>query len=303
MRKHLASLCLLSIAACKPTDVDAVRNAIPRAEDVQIKVPEPTARMMPELATFYVFTRDVSRTLNGGAGFILGMVKLITLYPVTTIDGDVYIWGPWTGDALDPAEYRLAVTDRGDGTYDWALEGRRKADGAAAAYQQVVYGHAEPGAVIGTGAGDFHISFATARALDPTADGEGELDVIYDLDGGTIAMHAESTPAGALEVQTFDYSYARQADGAGDFVFQLHGDTDDEGAAAEDIDVRSRWTAAGAGRSDVEASSGDLGTLVVTLSECWDGSYQRVYYEDSQSWNPTEGSEAACVFAEAALPE
>ena len=42
--------------------------------------------------------------------------------------------------------------------------------------------------------------------------------------------------------------------------------------------------------------------ITVTASECWDTTFRRVYYTDSQQWQPTEGDAADCAFADADLP-
>jgi hypothetical protein len=109
---------------------------------------------------------------------------------------------------------------------------------------------------------------------------------------------------GGTEVPVnYEYAYQEELDGAGDMVFAFHGDTDDEGTAAEDAVIRSRWLADGAGRADVRLSGGDVSTTVsVTASECWDDGFAVVYYGDSVGWLPTEGSQSSCAFADSDLP-
>src|SRR5262245_17980486 len=101
--------CVLSLAAtgCIQQDAppDEIARAIPTDEQVRIKLPN-NGRALGELASYYVVTRDVTHTLNGGTGWVLLLIHGIVQYPVTTIVGNVYTWGPWS-DALDPAEYKL----------------------------------------------------------------------------------------------------------------------------------------------------------------------------------------------------
>ena len=59
----------------------------------------------------------------------------------------------------------------------------------------------------------------------------------------------------------------------------------------------SRWAAAGDGRADVRIHGGDLDDEPVTVTECWDQDFLRVYYEDSLGIEPAEGTVAACVFS------
>ena len=102
-----------------------------------------------------------------------------------------------------------------------------------------------------------------------------------------------------------DYEYRESADGSGEFSFGATADLDDDGAAAEDVLVRSRWDATGAGRGDAFFSGGDVPVDVgeVTASECWDGGFGRTWYEDSIGFAPTEGDASSCAFADTKLPE
>jgi hypothetical protein len=318
----VGAVLVAGLVGCQPqADVDAIREALPQASAIQVRVPGASAAMAPatgaggvatrvdallgQTADFYRLTRGVSVDLNLGAAHVLILVRTIVSFPVTSIDGDTYVWGPWS-DALNPSEYRLAVREPAAGEYAWSLEGRRKAD-AGAAFQPVVAGVARPGQPL-RGSGQFTMDFDTAEALDPAGnDGQGRLDVDYDLEGSprqVIMDYArlETPPGGAPSLTTFHYEYREQDGGAGDFVFTVHGDLDDNGSAWELADIRSRWLATGAGRSDVRLTGGDLGNLTVTGSECWDTSFGRVYWTDSAGWQATEGDVADCAFATPAMP-
>jgi hypothetical protein len=300
------SLSLVAVSGCKPQgNVEEIRQSLPTASAVQVKVPG-GGRALGETATFYSFTRGVSVDLNGGAAWTLILVRTIVSFPVTSIDGDTYIWGPWH-DALSPSEYRLTVVQTAAGDYDWSLEGRRVADGAGAPFESVIAGTATPGQPL-RGSGAFTIDFDTAEKLDPAGnDGQGVIDVSYDLerDPAEIVMdftHDALNEQGVLAEVTAHYEYREARDGSGDFVFAIHSDLDENGSAWEQAEVRSRWLATGAGRSDVHISSGDLGGQVLEGSECWDTSFARVFWTDSLNWNPTEGDASACAFAQAAMP-
>lgn len=315
----LLACSLLTSLGCKEKEggggeVDVIRRAIPQAGEVEIKLPSggsasqvnPTdgigsqeLAILGETAEMYLLTRGISVSLNGGAAFVLILARTIVAFPVTSMEGATYVWGPWT-DSLNPSEWRMTVTPTADGKFDWKLEGRRKADGGAAAYRAVVAGLADPGLIPGRGAGSFAMDFEVAEALDPGGNnGEGQLAVTYDFTGDerSIGIDAENG------LETVSYSYAERVDGTGDFQFTVNGDSDDEGAEAELIEIRSRWVANGQGRSDFRMSSGDLADVVVTGSECWDSSFSRTYYADSYPIAPTEGDVASCAFADALLPE
>ena len=294
-----------TLAGCKPQDsgVDAVRKALPQADAVAVKVPgasaKADARTLGALATFYQITRKTSVDLNLGAAAVLALVHTIVEYPVTSVDGDTYIWGPWT-EALNPSEYRLTVSESAPGEFSWSLEGRRKADGAGAAYRAVVAGLAIPNQPL-HGQGTFTMDFDVAEALDPAGnDGQGRISIDYDLESTpkSVTMdyeRPETPPGGVATNVSFHYEYREAADGAGDFVYTLHGDLDDNGSAWETIDIRSRWLSSGAGRSDVTVQGGDLQSQVLVGVECWDTSFGRVYWTDSLGWEATEGTVDSCA--------
>jgi hypothetical protein len=310
-RSVLSSLVAAALmTGCVSTEENTpIGDALPTAEAVQIKLPQSTARSIGQLAEYYVLTRQVTRDLNAGAGWVLLIVHtIVDSFPATTVEGNVYTWGPWSDGALDPAEYQLVVTENEDGTYDWALEGRSKST-PEADFTGIIIGHAVPGETPHRGSGDFTIDFDAGEQVNPidnTPD-TGRVDVIYDLENrdGTAAsltIHAEGVDS-LGNPGTFDYSYAENDDGSGDFQFALDADVEENDSEAEQALIRSRWLNDGTGRADAKLSGGDLGTLEVEASECWDDQFRRTYYSDSYEFEPTEGDAASCAFEDAALPE
>jgi hypothetical protein len=90
-------------------------------------------------------------------------------------------------------------------------------------------------------------------------------------------------------------------DGTGILFVDAHDDVSDEkNTAKEDVQIRSRWNAQGAGRADISLSGGDVPQTYGTISatECWDSTFARVYYGDSVEYAPTEGDAAACAYSE-----
>jgi hypothetical protein len=295
-------------AGCQQqNEAPGVAEAIPTAEQIQIHLPDGAQQQaLGQIADFYLLTRGVTRSLNAGAAWVLILVHLIVEQPPTTVDGNVYTWGPWEGSGLDPARYRLVVTANDDGTYDWTLDGQNKQSGDP--YLTIIDGHAVPDADPGEapyrGSGDFTIDFDAGEQVNPidnTPD-TGNVLVTYDLAARVVTMHAEGVDA-LNNPASFDYFYSDNEDGSGDFQFALDGDVENNGSAAEEALIRSRWLGTGAGRSDAMVSSGDLGDISATASECWDTRYLRVYYTDSANWQPTEGSAADCAFSDVAMPD
>lgn len=298
----LATAATLTAAACVQPDDGAhpVAKVLPTAADVRIKLPDSAgagSAVLGDTAQWYVATRDITRSLNGGTAFVLVLVHTIVQFPATTVEGNTAVWGPHH-DALDPAEWRLTVTELADGTYDWKLEGRNRT-ATDAAWETLIDGNAH-----GDGTGTFDLDFDAAERVNPREnDGRGQLSVDYDLGARTLSLGADTVEdrAGTPTAIHYDYRYAEAADGAGDMVFSVFGDTEDAGSLPEHVTLRSRWLASGAGRADARVRDGDL-SVEVTASECWSTSFGRVYYADSADWQPAEGSVADCAFADQDLP-
>lgn len=304
LKSALTATAILSLAAtgCVKQDgpPEELARAIPTAEQVRIKLPSAQARALGDLANYYVVTRDVTRTLNGGTAWVLILVHAIVQYPVTSIDGNVYTWGPWS-EALDPAEYRLDVTDIGDGTYDYVLSGRSKTE-AGSQFEAIIDGHADPRPGDLQGNGDFSIDFDAGKRVNPidSGDAKGQVIVQYDLAARHLAMTAMAPDANGVPAM-FEYAYNETLDGGGDMVFDVTADAGGT-ALAENIVIRSRWQSNGAGRGDARLAGGDLGATEAIASECWNNLFRRVFYTDNVALEPTEGNVADCAFGTADLP-
>jgi hypothetical protein len=298
----VAAAATLSLVACVQQD-DAPQDlarAIPTADQVKIKLPETSTRAIGQLANWYVATRDVTRTFNTSSAWVLILIHTIVQFPVTTVSGDTYTWGPWS-EALDPAEYKLEVRAVGDGTYEYRLSGRSKTQ-AGAQFEVVIDGTADPRAGDDKGSGEFAVDFDASKRVNPidSGDARGSMHANYDLAKGHLDLTIMSTDAAGKPVAA-DYAYNAAADGGGDMVFDV-GANIGGGPVLETVTLRSRWLGTGAGRADARISGGDLAALTATASECWDTSFKRVFYVDSGPYLPTEGVQSACAFATADLP-
>ncbi|HEY6172861.1 MAG TPA: hypothetical protein VIX73_00395 [Kofleriaceae bacterium] len=303
----LAATATLSLVACIKQDgsPDEIKRALPTTDQVSIKLPGNAARttdanVLGQLAPYYVATRDVTKTFNGSTAWVLLTLHAIVQFPVTSVHGNTFTWGPWSA-ALDPAEYKLDVTAAGDGTYSYQLSGRSKTV-ANARFEVVIDGTADPRAGDDKGSGEFLIDFDAGKRVNPvdSGDAKGSVDVRYDLAKGHLDLTIMSTDAQGQPALA-DYAYNAAADGGGDMTFDVSlnaGGT----ALLETLTLRSRWLGTGAGRSDARIAGGDLGTLQVTASECWNTMFNRVYYQDSNNFAPAEGAESSCAFATQDLP-
>jgi hypothetical protein len=300
----LTATTLLSLAATgciakQDGPNEEIQRALPTADQVSIKLPA-NGRTIGDLADYYRVTRDVTRTLNGGSAWVLILIHAIVQHPPTAVNGNVYTWGPWS-DALDPAEYKLDVTANADGTYDYVLAGRSKTI-AGSSFETVIDGFADPRPGELQGNGDFKIDFDASKRVNPidSGDAKGSVTVTYDLAARHLELHAAALDANGNPV-AFDYAYNQALDGGGDMVFDVDADVGGT-ALAENIVIRSRWQADGAGRGDARLAGGDLGATQGIASECWNTLFRRVFYTDNVNFQPTEGDVAQCAFGTADLP-
>ncbi len=294
------SLSLLAVGCVKQDSApEGLDRAIPTADQVSIKLPANSMRSVGQLANWYVATRDVTRTFNGGTAWVLILIHTIVQFPVTSVDGDVYTWGPWSG-ALDPAEYKLDVTALGDGTFDYRLSGRSKTV-AGSQFEVVINGHADPRPGELQGNGMFMVDFDASRRVNPVdaGDAKGAMTANYDLAAKHLDLAIASTDANGTPVSA-DYAYDETATG-GEMNLDFQGDSGG-GPALENATLHSRWLTNGSGRADARITGGDLHTTEVTASECWNTMFGRSYYTDSANFAPSEGDAASCAFATADLP-
>jgi hypothetical protein len=305
MKSLLAATCFVSLAATGCVRQDSapssdIDKALPTSDQVKIKLPEGQNRTIGDLATYYLTTRAATATFNGGSAWVLVLLHTIVQYPVTSVSGDTYTWGPWS-NALDPAEYRLDVTAQGDGTYDYNFSGRNKTL-SNSQFEVVLSGHADPTPGELQGNGEFLLDLDASKRVDPidNANNKGTIDARYDLAAKKLDLHIISTDDNNAPVVA-DYSYQEGADGSGDMTFDILGNAGGT-PLNEDMTVRSRWNADGAGRGDARVAGGDLGSSQAIASECWGTDFRRSYYTDNVNFQPTEGDAASCVFTTVDLP-
>jgi hypothetical protein len=257
-----------------------------------------------EWSEAYLFTAQVTDDVNAMIAFPLILVEVITQTRPSEVseDGSMAIWGPY-GDALDPTDTLLTVEhDLELDTYTWAFTQKPKgADDSE--YVPIIVGEVDAGATDEVHSGRFTVDFTAADLLDPNVVATGTFSSDYDVreDGVTAsATYQDFLMDGAFEPIDAMYIYDQTPEGAG--VMDL-GWLDDVNGDGEDDSwvVRSRWTEEGAGRSDSLIAAGGE-ALVYMASECWDGSFNAVYSENS--WAGEVGGDAgACAFEEASYPE
>src|SRR5882672_2915768 len=89
-----ASVVASLVAGCvakQDAPPEEIARAIPKADQVQIKLPSTATREAPnvgDLATYYVVTRGVTTTFNGGSAWVLILIHTIVQFPVTSVSGN-----------------------------------------------------------------------------------------------------------------------------------------------------------------------------------------------------------------------
>lgn len=306
--KKLLCAATVALTGCGLGAADEYRNAVPRSEQVAMKVPGSTGQALEstrqalegDKAAFYELTRGVSYFVNGTGYAVLTLVRTITEYPPTKLDEEagVAVWGPYT-EALSPNTWRLTVRKKGEKEYVYALDAKAKNDPDDAFVHILTGDHVSTGKV--TGHGTFLLDMDAARTLpEHDKDAQGTAAYTYSRDSleDTLKVDAVFTQvkdkeSGRLVDATYKYTSDEKTGGSLEFQFQ--GDIDDSKATQlENMTLNSRWLRNGAGRSDVKVSGGDLGTVEHTANECWDSNFASRFLRASFDPSLDYGEASAC---------
>jgi hypothetical protein len=256
-------------------------------------------------AFWYAFTRDLRDGVNAVTAVVLVSVWAVGHTEPSEIDEDHAVWGPFEGDSLDPARYRLTVTRIGEHHFRYVLAGQKKSGGD---FLDVLDGDGFSRASDSHGDGQFVLDLGHAKLLDPSRhrDDSGTVTIVHDLPKDIGLRHdalprtitATVTPEGAASLTITSQA---NEDHTGELDLTAHVDIDDSKTTAlEDVSLVSRWANTGAGRADIGISGGDLpaaGLEAVSAVQCWGTDFAQVYYVDSAGIKPTAGNPAECVYA------
>jgi hypothetical protein len=281
--------------ACADLSDDRFRRAIPSEKSVTVNAPQGNGNALTsadatagDMSDYYKTTYKVSHDVNNGIAAFLRLIKDITAQPATTRTDNERTWGPGA-DALDPAIYRLVMTEDTTDHFSYALEARPKGtDDVDANYLPLISGTSDISTDINDGSGTLTLHIDNWQLTDPTSCATGSLDAIYDTTIEpqflTVAFNGfdpcDGSSDGDKPLTAASYYYARFVDGSGNFQFVVVGDVHDgaiQPPTNETLAIRSRWDALGEGRADVSITGGDLlshdGIAAVTASECWDPTF------------------------------
>jgi hypothetical protein len=285
-------------------DADRFREPIPAKEEIALAVPNGTSTTSQglriattptpgEVARYYRLTRDLTSGVDGVTALILGGVWAIVSTTPTSIEPKKAVWGPGSGNALEPAIWRFTVREVGAAEYDYTLEGQSKSGGP---WLAVLAGHGYGKSRPEHKQGYFDIDNDAYRTLDPMrAKDDGKAKVTYDLRRlpATIDVELRPDPAKGF----IDLHVTHEEQGAGSIRVVGLGDLDDSKTTRlENVNLVSRWTSNGSGRADVALANGDL-PFAIDATECWSPTFARVYYKDTVNFEPAVGELTSCSLA------
>ncbi|MBI3181203.1 MAG: hypothetical protein HYZ28_03570 [Myxococcales bacterium] len=320
MKRSMLIAAAVLVAACGRERADEFRRGFPKANEVNLEVPARAGQALSgasqrqdalegDRASFYVFTRVVTATVNSGTAAILGLVKAITDNPPTSITGNVATWGPHT-DPLSPNTFKFTVMKTKANDYSYTLEAKGKNDPNTAyvvilSGTHVVATDANGQPMEKFGSGTFLIDWNEAQKLPEHDANVGSAEFVYSrpaplsqVEIDVVFSKVKDHETGQLVDALYKYVATPGSGGSFDFGMVKNLDSDPAKSAVESATIHSRWLESGAGRSDVRAKGGDI-PGVATLNECWDSDFNSRYLAASFAPNAGWGSQSACAFPNA----
>jgi hypothetical protein len=307
MRKLLALSCALA-AACGGSAAfkDQARDAMPDSSGVamgpQQAQPSQSNALMTERSSpdvigadaWYNATIAFAFSINAATAFTLGAVSAVTASEPTSCTANSCTWGPGSG-ALDPNDYQLVVTQAANGSFDWVLSGRSKAN-ATGQFVTLISGNAVPSGQRHRGSGTFTINLDNARQLSGHLTDQGTIQITYSNVG---LAHVQASFHNLVsqdaqhlgDVGNAYYNFQQDISGGGDMEVAWHDVTNEERD-----DIHSRWKADGSGRADVTVVKPGVN---LQFSNCWSvaaSGFVTVFGSLSGT-----GSVSACSYADASF--
>lgn len=289
------------LSGCGANSVDDIRAGIPSKEAVALKVPQKANAVLGETAPWYVATYATTGIVNLGVVAVLDLMAHVVASTPTKVDGDVYTWGPSEPtNPLEPNVYKVTVTDKNNGSYDYVVEGRKKTDADTAFVVLLSGTHTPAKLVTGKndpkhGKGTFLLDWNARQKIAVPGKEVGSFDVTYAhvTDDTTVDVNFHQVKNEQGQLVDATYHYAQVAGGDGSFKFGTESDAKHDGTP-EKFAIHSRWDKTGAGRADLRISGSGL-AAGVTGSECWDTNFAETFYKDSANFLPATGVESACT--------
>ena len=307
-------------------------NAVPSKAAIELRVADPTPRqvvigtessaiggtasaLLGVRAYWFLYATMVAIDINAAIFGFIDIVDTITQYPPASRSAGQYIWGPWSSKADPDTDVRFRMThDRAAGLYgfDFDIRSANQADSTDEGWVTCTYGAVVPGTnVVRRSSGNMTVDLTSCNQVKQ--DGEHGTAVI-----GFDTTPDSENPTGKTDLQigftdflsknmidknekalNSDFTFMEHSDRSGEFDFTTEKDIyegiDPAKNALENVELKVRWLSTGAGQAEGQLSGGDL-TVEVTMIECWDAEYRRVYYKDSLNIFAPEGTIERCSF-------
>lgn len=274
--------------------------ALPAKTDLTIAMQAATAPMEDQ-AEYYRATRDVVSFFNAVVDALLRPVDLVRAFTPSQRRDDSRVWGPWRDDRHPGWLARLIITRHDDPTvanYGFRFEYQfqlRRALPADSPWIVFMNGLFLPRAGVRRGDGALLVDTAAARAAGYSVDDPRDpndwnqlkrLELTYARSAFPVRVNMKIENFPGAESPGAEYSYEETKTGAGRMTFHLDLRTN----PARGLRIDSRWTGAGAGRSDVTAA-----TLPgLAAADCWDVTGKEVYRFRQWEMTSTIGRETDC---------
>ncbi|MBE2252992.1 MAG: hypothetical protein IAE78_25900 [Myxococcus sp.] len=300
MRSVVAALtALVVLGGCGGASVDEFREAAPSSLgiDIAMRKGKGQALGLGEPALMPGATGLAAYLVNGNVALVLGTVATVVATEPKKLTAKAAEWGP-VSKPLWKNEFTLSMTRNG-GTYTYEGKGRPRAGGE---FTSVITG---THTLTATGSeGSFTLDYDGLQKLSDPPNTVGKAVVTYTRTrAGDLTLAIDFVQTGAPDSPKrtdSKYTFSQVQNGEGHLEFVIDSNYVSRSAALERLSIKSRWTWAGSGRSDVVGSNGDL-TTPVQFTECWDTAHNRTHYNDTLNLFPTEGLAGDCVFQEASF--
>jgi hypothetical protein len=256
---------------------------------------------LPTPAEFYKNALKAGSDINGAVDFVLSLVHAIDAYPPTKRQNDARYWGPFPPDkngiewALGIYRSRTATTVKGtststlahaEGSFAYVFAGRLVSS-TTTAFIPVIEGFTPIIPDADGSVGKMLLDFDAAKTLNPASKDSGRLYIVYDnrFHQKTVEVAVDSTPLGLKPFTEVKAGYRFSVDTARNtqFLFIQIGDVENpvppNDRGPELLLIQTRFVPDRRGRADVVITDGDVGRgNYVYVEECWDSSFDRIYY-------------------------
>lgn len=268
--------------------------------------------------------QNIATGLNTVTFSLLTIVDEVVKLPPTRREVGRRVWGPHFAFEQG-GTFRFEMAREDDGTFSWCLhagrgdltrapdvdalgcENAEHESGMLLVLSGVLTPGAEPGEAARSGSGSMVLEGPHLRELDASLESLGLITVVYDNTRGrelSIEVEEADEPSGLFGTGV-TYEYTSEPDGSGTFYFAARANFVGGGGSfgfdpvLEDLVIRSRWTAEGAGRADGTVSGGDLeeGERYEAI-QCWDSGLTTTYLENTYEGTTSGVMETDCVFQE-----